>query len=63
MFSGYQNNGTAFREFQVEGSSAVSAVPEPSGMLGLAGLIAGSAFLRRRIPAREQREMYRWPAR
>jgi hypothetical protein len=50
VFSGYQNNGTAFREFQVEGSSAVRAVPEPSGMLGLAGLIAGSAFLRRRNP-------------
>ena len=31
--------------------NTVSAVPEPSGTLGLAGLIAGSAFLRRRKAA------------
>lgn len=30
------------------GSSGVSAIPEPSSMLSLAGLITGSAFLRRR---------------
>ena len=51
VFSGYQNNGTAYREFQVEGSSALSAlsaVPEPSGLLALAGLVGAATFLRQR---------------
>lgn len=46
--------GGEFENHDVLGASAtyeVSAVPEPSGALGLAGLIAGSAFLRRRKAA------------
>lgn len=42
VFSGYQNSGTAFREFQV------SAVPEPSSLLPTGCLIAGGLLIRRR---------------
>lgn len=48
IFSGYQNGGTAFREFQVTGSQAASAVPEPSLMLATALLAAGGLAMRRR---------------
>jgi hypothetical protein len=49
IFNGYQNGGTAFREFQVTGSQAASAVPEPSLMLATALLAAGGLSLRRRF--------------
>jgi MYXO-CTERM domain-containing protein len=45
---GYENGGTAFREFQVLGTS-VSSVPEPGTFLPAALLVAG-AWLRRRRP-------------
>lgn len=48
IFNGYENNGTAFREFQVLGTS-VSSVPEPGTFLPAALLVAG-AWLRRRRP-------------
>jgi hypothetical protein len=32
------------------GSGGVSAIPEPSSLLGLAGLMTASTFLRRRRP-------------
>ena len=42
VFAGYQNRGTAYREFQVEGSP-VTLIPEPStlllGILGALGLL------------------------
>ena len=48
VFNGYENGGTAFREFQVLGTS-VSSVPEPGTFLPAALLVAG-AWLRRRRP-------------
>ena len=48
VFNGYQNGGTAFREFQVLGSQ-VSSVPEPGTFLPAALIVAG-AWLRRRRP-------------
>ena len=45
---GYESGGTAFREFQVLGTS-VSSVPEPGTFLPAALLVAG-AWLRRRRP-------------
>ena len=48
IFNGYENTGTAFREFQVLGTS-VSSVPEPGTFLPAALIVAG-AWLRRRRP-------------
>jgi MYXO-CTERM domain-containing protein len=48
VFNGYENGGTAFREFQVLGTS-VSSVPEPGTFLPAALIVAG-AWLRRRRP-------------
>ena len=45
VFNGYQNNGTAFREFQVEGIP-VAAIPEPSALL--LGALGSLGLLRRR---------------
>lgn len=42
QFTGYQNNGTAYREFQV------TAVPEPTSALLLAGGATAGLILRRR---------------
>lgn len=49
-FNGYENGGTAYREFVVEGA-AVSAVPEPATALGTLGLLASGLLLRRRTRA------------
>jgi hypothetical protein len=49
VFSGYQNGGTAFREFQVNGTLDASPVPEPATLLSTACLIVSGLMLRRRI--------------
>jgi hypothetical protein len=44
VFNGYQNGGTAFREFQVEGTP-VNLIPEPSALL--LGALSSFGLLRR----------------
>lgn len=46
-FTGFENNGTAYREFVIEGTG-VSAVPEPAAAFGTLGLLASGFLLRRR---------------
>ena len=48
VFNGYQNGGTAYREFQVAGAKALSAVPEPASLLSTAGLLGAGLVSRRR---------------
>jgi hypothetical protein len=43
----FENGGTGYREFVVQGSQ-VSAVPEPATMMGTLGLLASGLLLRRR---------------
>lgn len=43
----FENGGTGYREFVVEGAG-VSAVPEPAAAFGTLGLLASSLLLRRR---------------
>ena len=49
VFSGFENGGTAYREFDVIGS-ATAAIPEPSTYAAILGALAlaGTAILRRR---------------
>ena len=44
------NNETISAVLSTGGSGGVSAIPEPSSLLGLAGLMTASTFLRRRRP-------------
>lgn len=45
----FENGGTGFREFVVQGSAAeMSAVPEPAAAFGTLGLLASGFLLRRR---------------
>lgn len=46
-FTGFENGGTAYREFVVEGAG-VSAVPEPAAAFSTLGLLASGFLLRRR---------------
>lgn len=52
VFSGFENGGTAYREFDVIGS-ATAAIPEPSTYAAIWGalVLAGTAFIRRRKAA------------
>jgi hypothetical protein len=53
VFDGYENSGTAYREFDVLGAATVSAVPEPSAYAALlgGGALIGTVLIRRRRAA------------
>ncbi len=49
VFTGIENGGTGYREFDVIGEATVSAVPEPSTYAAIAGLVTLGIALRRRL--------------
>lgn len=53
VFSGFENGGTAYREFDVIGTATPTAIPEPSTYAILVGAaaLAGTAIIRRRQTA------------
>jgi hypothetical protein len=48
VFDGYENGGTAFREFQVLGTAVPTSVPEPSNFLASLVVCCAGIFYRRR---------------